>query len=106
VTEELKFTGGILAARQDTASRDWVDAVVGLRGKARVARKVFVTGKVDLGGDGSKFTYQLFGGVGFMVARKVALIGGFRDLYVNKSSNDFIFKMSLHGPVVGIGFKF
>ena len=106
LNEELTFTGGLLAARQATASRDWVDAVVGVRGKAAVSKKWFVTGKADLGGGGAKFTYQLFGGVGVMVAKKIALIGGFRDLYVNKSSNDFTFKMSLHGPVFGLGFKF
>ena len=106
VNEDLNFTAGILAARRASASRDWVDAVVGLRGKAALSKKWFASGKVDLGGGGSKFTYQLFGGVGVMVAKKVALIGGFRDLYVNKSSSDFTFKMSLHGPVIGLGFKF
>ena len=106
VNEDLNFTAGILAARRVNASRDWVDAVVGLRGKAALSKKWFVSGKVDLGGGGSKFTYQLFGGVGVMVSKKIALIGGFRDLYVNKSSTDYTFKMSLHGPVIGLGFKF
>lgn len=106
VNEDLKFAAGILTAREVSASRDWVDAVIGLRGKAALSQKWFVTGKVDLGGGGSKFTYQLFGGVGVMVAKNIALIGGFRDLYVNKSSSDFTFKMSLHGPVIGLGFKF
>ena len=106
LNETLKFTAGILPAQQVSASRDWVDAVVGLRGKAAISKKWFVTGKMDLGGGGAKFTYQFFGGVGVMVSKKIALIGGFRDLYVNKSSNDFTFKMSLHGPVFGLGFKF
>jgi opacity protein-like surface antigen len=106
VTEDLDFTAGTLAAREVTASRSWVDAVVGLRGKAALSKKWFATGKVDLGGGGAKFTYQLFGGVGVMVKKNIALIGGFRDLYVNKSKTDFTFKMSLHGPVIGIGFKF
>jgi hypothetical protein len=44
--------------------------------------------------------------VGVMVAKKVALTGGYRDLYVNKSGTDFTFKMSLYGPLVGLGFKF
>lgn len=106
VTEELKFTAGVLSARQASASRDWVDGVVGLRGRAALSKKWFVTGKMDVGGGGSKFTYQLFGGVGVMVKKNLALIGGFRDLYVDRSKTDFTFKMSLHGPVIGVGFKF
>jgi len=106
LNEQLNFTAGTLPAQQVSGSRDWVDAVIGLRGKAALNKKWFVTGKMDVGGGGAKFTYQLFGGVGVMVSKKIALIGGFRDLYVNKSSNDFTFKMSLHGPVFGLGFKF
>ena len=106
LTEQLNFTAGILPAQQVSASRDWVDAVVGLRGKAALSKKWFVTGKMDLGGGGAKFTYQFFGGVGVMVAKKIALIGGFRDLYVNKNSPTFTYKISLHGPVFGLGFKF
>jgi opacity protein-like surface antigen len=106
LNEQLDFTAGILSARSASASRDWVDGVVGLRGKAALSKKWFVTGKMDLGGGGSKFTYQLLGGVGVMVSKKIALVGGYRDIYVNKTSDDFQFKMSLHGPIIGLGFKF
>ena len=106
VTEELNFTAGILPAQFVTGSRGWVDGVVGLRGKAALSPKWFVTGKMDVGGGGSKLTYQFFGGVGVMVSKKIALIGGFRDLYVDKSGDNFTFKLSLHGPVFGLGFKF
>jgi opacity protein-like surface antigen len=66
----------------------------------------FVTGKADLGGGGSKFTYQLFGGVGVNVGKRWALVGGYRDLNVNYDKDGFLFDMSLHGPILGIGMKF
>lgn len=103
---DLNFAAGLLAARSVTASRGWVDGVFGIRGKAALSKKWFVTGKADVGGGGSKFTYQVFGGVGVMVAKKVALIGGYRALHVNYDKDNFLFDMTLHGPILGVGFKF
>lgn len=105
VSTDLAFGAGILPATQVEASRNWVDAVVGLRGKAAVSKKMFVTGKFDLGGGGSKFTYQIFGGAGYNVNPKVALIFGYRVLDVNYNKDNFVYDMSQRGPIMGLGFK-
>jgi len=102
----LAFGAGVLPAVEVSRSRSWVDGVAGLRGKAALSKRWFLTGKADLGGGGSKFTYQLFGGVGVNVGKRFALIGGYRDLNVNYDKDGFLFDMSLHGPVLGIGMKF
>lgn len=106
VNTDLDFGAGILPATQVQASRNWVDAIVGLRGKAALSEKVFVTGKFDLGGGGSKFTWQLFGGAGYNINPKVALIFGYRVLDVNYNKNNFIYDMNQRGPIMGVGFKF
>jgi opacity protein-like surface antigen len=77
-----------------------------VRGKAALSQKAFVTAKVDMGGGGSKFTYQLFGGAGYNVTPKIALIGGYRVLDVNYAKNNFIYNMNQRGPILGVGFKF
>ncbi|MEK6336326.1 MAG: hypothetical protein AABM67_15470, partial [Acidobacteriota bacterium] len=59
ISTDLTFSPGILPGTQVQASRTWVDGIVGLRGKAAMSEKVFITGKFDLGGGGSKFTWQL-----------------------------------------------
>ena len=102
----LQFRAGILPAVEVSRSRSWVDGVVGLRGRAALSERLFVVGKADLGGGGSNFTYQLFGGVGFNVGKRLALIGGYRDLNVNYNKDGFLFDMSLHGPILGFGIKF
>ena len=102
----LAFNAGVLPAVEVSRSRSWVDGVVGLRGRAALSQRWFVAGKVDLGGGGSNFTYQLLGGVGFNVSPRFALIGGYRDLNVNYDKDGFLFDMSLHGPVLGLGIKF
>jgi hypothetical protein len=102
---DLNFDAGILSARSATGSKDWVDGVIGLRGRAAISRKIFVSGKADIGGGGSKLTYQLFGGVGVSVSRRASLIGGYRDLHVNYDKDNFLFDMSLAGPIVGLSFR-
>jgi hypothetical protein len=106
ISTDLTFSPGILPGTQVDASRTWVDGIGGLRGKAALSEKVFLTGKFDLGSGGSKFTYQLFGGGGYNVTRNIALIFGYRVLDVNYDRNNFVYDMNQRGPIMGVGFKF
>ena len=106
ISTDLTFSPGILPGTQVQASRTWVDGIVGLRGKAALSKKMFVTGKLDLGGGGSKFTWQLFGGAGYNVNPKIALIFGYRVLDVDYNKNNFVYDMNQRGPIMGLGFKF
>ena len=103
---DLTFTAGALPAITASRSRGWVDAVGGIRGRARLSKRLFVIGKADLGGGGSKFTYQLFGGVGLLMGKRFALIGGYRDLSVDYNKDNFLFDVALHGPVFGLSIRF
>jgi hypothetical protein len=103
---DLTFHRLILPDITRTRSRQWVDGIAGLRGRLHVTPRVFLTGKADLGGGGSDFTYQLFGGGGVTFGTRFALIGGYRYLHVNYDKDDFLFDMGLSGPIVGIGIKF
>ena len=106
VTGELEFRPGLLPGVEVSRSRGWVDAVGGIRARVALSKSWFITGKADLGGGGSKFTYQLFGGVGYKLGDHFALFGGYRDLNVNYDKNDFLFDMSLHGPIIGVSIRF
>ncbi len=103
---DLTFNAGILPGVSASRSRQWADGVAGLRGRVFISPRWFLTGKGDLGGGGSNFTYQLFGGGGVLVGRHYALIGGYRYLNVNYNKDNFLFDMALHGPIVGVGIKF
>ena len=106
ISSDLTFNAGILPAVQIKNSRSWVDGVIGMRGKAALSEKFFFMGRFDVGGGGSKFTYQLFGGLGYNLNEKVAFVFGYRDLDVNYDKNNFVFDMSQRGPIMGVGFKF
>lgn len=103
---ELDFGAGILPAVHLEGSRTWVDAIVGLRGKAAIAEKVFVIGNFNLGGGGSKFTWQLFGGLGYNIKPNIALVGGYRVLDVDYNKDNFIYDINQRGPIMGIAFRF
>jgi hypothetical protein len=77
-----------------------------VRAKIHLSPRWFVSGKADLGGGGSKFTYQLFGGGGFEISKHFALVGGYRALSVDYDKDNFLFDMVLAGPVVGVGIRF
>lgn len=106
ISTDLTFNAGILPAVQISDSRSWVDAVIGLRGKATLSEKVFLMGRFDVGGGGSKFTYQVFGGLGYNITKKIAFVGGYRVLDVDYDGNNFVFDMSQRGPIMGVGFRF
>jgi hypothetical protein len=106
VSTDLAFGAGILPAVEVQGSRNWVDAIVGIRGKTAVSEKLFVTGDFDLGGGGSKFTWELFGGLGYNIKPNIALVGGYRVLDVDYNKNNFLYDMNQRGPLVGLAFRF
>ncbi len=103
---DFEFGAGILPAVRIEGSRTWVDGVGGLRGKAPLSEKVFVTGKFDLGGGGSQFTWQAFGGLGYNIKPNIARIGGYRVLDVDYNKDNFVYDMNQRGPIFGLGFRF
>ncbi|HSE99208.1 MAG TPA: hypothetical protein VLD57_13145 [Blastocatellia bacterium] len=106
VNLRLDFREGVLPAVEAERSKNWVDAVGGLRVRAPLSERWFVVGKVDLGGGGSDFTYQFVGAVGVDVAKSVSLLFGYRYLSVDYDKDDFLFDMSLKGPIIGARFRF
>lgn len=106
ISSDLSLNAGLLPAVQINTRRSWVDGVVGLRGKADLSEKFFFMGRFDVGGGGSKFTYQMFGGLGYKLNKRVALVGGYRALNVNYDRDNFLYDMSQRGPIMGIGFSF
>ena len=109
MSTRLDLRAGALPATQLDANKNWVDPIIGLRGKIPLSPRFFLTAKGDLGGFGvgSHFTWQLFGGLGINVGKRAALVLGYRNLDVDYSDNNgFLFDMAIKGPVLGFGFKF
>ena len=107
VKPHLTFQPRILPLVDVEESKNWADPIVGARGTARLSPRVFVLGRFDVGGFGvsSDFTGQAFGGAGFQVKPRVALIGGYRYLRVDYANEGFVFRTAMSGIMLGAKFK-
>jgi hypothetical protein len=107
VKPHLTFQPRILPLVDVEESKNWADPVVGVRGVASLSPRVFVTGKFDVGGFGvgSDFTGQAFGGAGFQLKPKIAVIGGYRYLRADYVNEGFVFRTTMNGIVLGAKFK-
>jgi opacity protein-like surface antigen len=107
VKPHITFQPRILPLVDVEESKNWADPIVGARATASLSPRVFLQGRFDVGGFGvsSDFSGQVFGGVGFQVKPRVALIGGYRYLRVDYSNDGFIFKTAMSGIMLGAKFK-
>lgn len=91
----------------------WVDPLVGLGGHVDLAERWRLIGHVDVGGFGigSDFTANLYALIGYrteMFGANVLASFGYRGLYINRddSSKNNSADLWLHGPVLGMTFRF
>lgn len=108
----LKRSGSVAVARSGTL--EWVDPFVGLRVRHQLApgKELEFLGDIGGFGVGSDFTWQLFGGYSFdFSVWQTELHGlvGYRALAVDYSQDSGASKnnldLILHGPVVGLSFR-
>jgi hypothetical protein len=107
VKPHITFQPRILPLVDVEESKIWADPIVGARGTASLSPRVFLQGRFDVGGFGvsSDFTGQVFGGLGFQVKPRVALVGGYRYLRVDYANEGFIFRTAMSGIVLGAKFR-
>ncbi|HEU4386486.1 MAG TPA: hypothetical protein VFV34_01730, partial [Blastocatellia bacterium] len=102
----LLFTAGLLPDIQVEGSKNWVDAIGGLRGRAPISKSWFLFGKTDVGGGGSDLTYQFLGGVGAKFRERFSVLFAYRYLHDKYDSDNFLFDVGIKGPAVGLGIRF
>lgn len=109
---DLTFGRNVAIARSGVV--DWLDGFVGARVRVAVApgQEIFLRG--DVGGGGSKFSWQGIAAYSFDFAEKNGItysgIIGYRALYVDYSQGEarrrYAFDMLQHGPVIGLSLRF
>jgi opacity protein-like surface antigen len=89
-------------------SASWADAVAGGRIMLALSPKAFVLVAGDAGGADARSDYQVGGGLGYKVSRKVVLLAGYRYLHVNYRPNgnaQFVYDVNMPGLVLGATFN-
>ena len=94
-----------------SAKKDLVDPIIGVRYKWKIADKWDLKLYGDIGGFGigSDFTWQALGLIDFWPWEHVGFTGGYRALNYHfeddKGTQTFELDLLLHGPIVGVSFR-
>ena len=89
-----------------TNSEQWVDAVVGARLKVNFTKDLHSILMGFAGAGGSRYMWDLFGGVGYDFAANWSAFAGYRAMKVDYRSGSFIYSAIQHGPLLGISARF
>lgn len=108
VSTDITLLPGLAPGRAGTIADSWVDPVIGLRGRADIGAKTYVTGWLLGGGfgAGSDEMIDVFGGLGYQFTPTTSAVLGYRWLSVDRTNGAFVFDMETSGPLLGLTFRF
>ena len=87
-------------------SEQWADAVVGARVKVNFNESFYATLMGFAGGGGSRYEWDVFGGLGYNFTKSVSGFAGYRAMKVDYRNGTFVFDALQHGPMFGIVSRF
>jgi hypothetical protein len=101
---DLGFLGGFSGSDGDT----WVDPLVGVRGRANLTERVYIHGWAMIGGFGveSDFLWDVAGVVGYDIKDWLSAYAGYRGSYTDFQNGDFIWDVTMYGPIIGFELTF
>lgn len=86
----------------------WVDPVIGARLFHGLTDRLSFQMQADIGGFdvGSKFTYQALATFNYTVTEHLSVSAGYKALSVDYRHDGHVFDTTLHGPVLGMTYRF
>jgi hypothetical protein len=77
-------------------------------GRYNLTKALYLTGEVDIGGFGvgSEITWQTYCALGCQITHNIYSEVGYRYLYLDYDTTNFIFQGSLRGAQVTVGIRF
>ncbi len=108
IENNLNFRAGSLPAFDVSERKTWATPVIGGHGTVNLTKKFFLSTKFDIGGGlGADFTGQFYGGGGYRLTPKIALLGGYRYMRTDyDSEGGFLFDTTMNGLLLGVKFTF
>lgn len=106
VTLNIALGSGITEKHDE--SFGWVDPVVGLRAFLPLTEKLSLQGQADIGGfgAGSDQTWSALATVNYVFADRLSASAGYKILDVNYDHDGHVYDTRLHGPVLGMTYRF
>ncbi len=98
--------GGITVSHKE--SFNWVDPVIGARLFHGLTDRLSFQMQADIGGFdvGSKFTYQALATLNYILTDHLSTSVGYKVLSVDYRHDGHVFDTTLHGPVLGLTYRF
>ena len=87
-------------------SEQWVDGVVGARLRVNFTPAWHAVAMGFVGGGGSRYLWDVFGGVGYAFNNSITAFAGYRAMKVDYRRGGFVFNALQHGPVLGFQSRF
>jgi len=108
VDTRLNLDDGLLDDREFESNENWVDPMIGLKGRFNLGHGFYWQSLAHIGGFGaaSDLTWDVFGGFGYEFNDTVSAILGYRHLEVDYDHGAFSFDVELSGPVIGATLHF
>src|SRR5580704_14534694 len=90
---------------------NWLDPLIGLRGRFNLTKAFYLTAETDVGGFGigSDIAVEAYAALGCQLTRNIYSEVGYRYLYDDfrdEGASDFLYQMSLHGAQISVGLNF
>jgi opacity protein-like surface antigen len=96
--------------RDIDADSDWVDPVVGARTGIDLTERISLSLLGDVGGfdigSASKFSWKTNALLSWQLSESWMLVAGYQALNVQREKGDADADITMHGPLVGLGFQF
>jgi hypothetical protein len=93
--------------QQVSGSKNWIDATLGAGWRFQPAQSWHLFAKGDLGGGGSNFSWQGYGGAGYDLGHCCMVSGLYRYLSVDYETDDaFVYDVHFNGPALGLTLRF
>lgn len=108
VSTDITLTPGAAPGGTGSGANDWVDPLIGIRGRRDVGERTYLTGWAYLGGfgTGSEEMSDLFAGFGYQFTPTTSGILGYRYMNVDRRDGNFLYDTEQQGLLAGVGFRF
>ncbi len=87
-------------------SEQWVDGVLGARLKVNLTKSFYATTIGFVGKGGSRYEWDVFGGLGYAFTDKISAFAGYRAMKVSYRNGNFVYNALQQGPVLGVNASF
>ena len=93
-------------SHERSGGRNWIDVTPGARVDWVPRKRLRVLAGGDVGGSGSKNTWQLYGTVGWDAVSWWTLAAGYRSLSIDYDHNNLLMDTNMKGPMITFAFRF